>query len=95
MTDRHPPTHGLRSETRVLPLSLTSRGRQSDREFGREITHQGACLLHRASNQLRITIVSPKLTLHLQLAARQEWPLELHNLTESGAHTELVLRAWP
>ena len=34
-------------------MFLTSRGRQSDKEFGREITHQGACLLRRASNQLR------------------------------------------
>lgn len=48
-----PPIHQLQSESRALPLSLTSRGRQSDREFGREITHQGACLLRRASNQLR------------------------------------------
>lgn len=48
-----PPTHRLQSESRGLPLSLTSRGRQSHREFGREITHQGACLLRRASNQLR------------------------------------------
>lgn len=48
-----PPIHGLQSESWGLPLSLTSRGRQSDREFGREITHQGDCLLRRASNQLR------------------------------------------
>ncbi|KAB0383010.1 hypothetical protein FD755_004927 [Muntiacus reevesi] len=49
----HLPIHWLQSESRGLPLSLTSRGRQSDKEFGREITHQGACLLRRASNQLR------------------------------------------
>lgn len=53
MADHHLLIHQLQSETRVLPLSLTSKERQSDREFGREITHQEACLLRRASNQLR------------------------------------------
>lgn len=49
----HLPIPWLQSESRGLPLSLTSRGRQSDKEFGREISHQRDCLLRRASNQLR------------------------------------------
>lgn len=47
------PAFLIREALESLPLSLTSRGRQSEREFGWEITHQGSCLLCRASNQLR------------------------------------------
>jgi len=47
------PPFVIREALESLPLSLTSGGRQSEREFGWEITHQGSCLLCRASNQLR------------------------------------------
>lgn len=59
----------LQPETQGLPLSLTSRARQSDRGFRREITHQRDCLLCGASNQLRSNNCVTKINSRLQLAA--------------------------
>lgn len=73
------PSHPLAliGEQGVLPLVPDlQRGRQSDKEV-EGMASKKACLLRRASNQLRNNNCMPKLTLHLQPAASGQ-PMELH-----------------